>query len=171
MFLLLLLLALLPGSALWQGSGDEIGVVGYVLGPGGHGVSQQYDGTGARIIGPLPRGITALALDMPFYAQTRLPNVVVNGADALIDGGAVAVQPGAVLQIDLVDETGTAVPDLPISLEDTRPLSPLPITQLRTNQQGRGRVRAPPPRGAPRRGAPPGGSQRRGPLLPRPPSL
>ncbi|OLE82325.1 MAG: hypothetical protein AUF76_09905 [Acidobacteria bacterium 13_1_20CM_2_65_9] len=243
---LLLLLALLPGSALWQGSADEIGVVGYVLGPdgmpvssgtvviqstnvpattpieptgrfrfvparsgplrvtvsvaglapytfrltvpasrairlpvirldpatyfrvrfvtpegetittpqlrrrsfdangaliddipGGDGVSQQIDGTGATIIGPLPRGITALALDMPFYAQTRLPNVVVNGADALIDGGTVAVQPGAVLQIDLVDETGAAVPDLPISLEDTRPLSPLPITQLRTNQQGR----------------------------------
>ena len=243
---LLLLLALLPGSALWQGSADEVGVAGYVLGPdgmpvssgtvviqstnvpattpieptgrfrffpaqrgphrvtvsvaglapytfrltvpasrairlpvirlepatyfrvrfvtpegetittpqlrrrsfdangapiddvpGGDAVSQQADGTGATMIGPLPRGITALALDVPFYAQTRLSNVVVNGADALIDGGTVAVQPGAVLQIDLVDETGAAVPDHPISLEDTLPLSPLPMTQLRTNQHGR----------------------------------
>ncbi len=105
--------------------------------PGGDGISQQADGTGATMIGPLPRGITTLALDMPFYAQTRLSNVVVNGADALIDGGTVVVRPGAVLQIDLVDETGAAVPNHLISLEDTLPLSPLPITLLRTNQHGR----------------------------------
>src|SRR2546426_1110769 len=279
---LLLLLALLPGSALWEGSGDEIGVVGYVLGPdgmpvssgtvviqstnvpattpieptgrfrfvparsgplrvtvsvaglapytfrltvpasrairlpvirldpatcfrvrfvtpegetittpqlrrrsfdangaliddipGGDGVSQQIDGTGATIIGPLPRGITALALDMPFYAQTRLPNVVVNGADTLIDGGTVVVQRGAVLQIDLVDETGAAVPDLPILLEDTRPLSPLPIAELRTNQQGPARFHRPTPGPCLLRAGPRGtdacrwrGSRRAGPTSP-----
>jgi hypothetical protein len=37
--------------------------------------SIELDADGATRIGPLPHGITALALDMPIFAQTRVPNV------------------------------------------------------------------------------------------------
>ena len=55
----------------------------------------ERDADEATRIGPLPHGITALALDMPAFAQTRLPNISVTGADALLDGGTIVVQPGS----------------------------------------------------------------------------
>src|SRR5688572_24925396 len=65
--------------------------------------SIELDGDGATRIGPLPHGITALALDMPIFAQTRVPNFSVTGADALLDGGTIVVQPGSTLHVDLLD--------------------------------------------------------------------
>jgi hypothetical protein len=104
----------------------------------GDGVSNRIDGDGATTIGPLPRGITTLALDMPQLAQTRVPNVSVTGADTLIDGGTVIVQPGSVLHVDVVDGSGAPVPDHEVSLEDPLPMSPLVFPgRVRTNQQGR----------------------------------
>ena len=37
----------------------------------------EVDADGATRIGPLPHGLTAMALDMPTLAQTRIPNVSV----------------------------------------------------------------------------------------------
>jgi carboxypeptidase family protein len=100
--------------------------------------SIEFDGDGATRIGPLPHGITALALDTPIFAQTRVPNFSVTGADALLDGGTIVVQPGTTLHVDLLDASGMPVPDQFVLLEDLLPLSPLQFPQLvRTNAQGR----------------------------------
>ena len=100
--------------------------------------SFELDGDGATRMGPLPHGITALALDMPSFAQTRVPNVSVTGADTLLDGGTMVVQPGSTLQVDLLDASGMPVPDHFVLLEDVLPLSPIPFREpVRTNAEGR----------------------------------
>jgi carboxypeptidase family protein len=93
---------------------------------------------GAFAIGPLPRGIMALAVDNPLYAQTRLPEVKFDGVAKDIEGGTIVIeQPGAVLHVDLVDETSAPVPEHLVSIEDALPRSPLGFRPVRTNQQGR----------------------------------
>ena len=95
------------------------------------------DADGATRIGPLPHGITALALDTPLYAQTRLPNVSVTGVEPLLDGGTIVVQPGSTLHVDVLDASGTPVPGHEVLLEDVLPLSPLRFQPVRTNAKGR----------------------------------
>jgi hypothetical protein len=100
--------------------------------------SIELDGDGAARIGPLPRGITTLALDTPVFAQTRLPNFSATGADALIDGGTIVIQPGSTLHVDLLDASGMPVPDHFVQLEDVLPLSPLQFrSPVQTNAEGR----------------------------------
>ncbi len=99
--------------------------------------SVEFESDGAIRMGPLPHGVTALAIDTPAFAQTRLANVTVTGADALIDGGTIVVQPGATLHVDLLDASGRPVPNQFVLLEDVRPLSPLQLPLLRTNAEGR----------------------------------
>lgn len=97
-----------------------------------------FDADGATRIGPLPHGITTLALDTPIFAQTRVPNISVTGADALLDGGTIVVQPGSTLHVDLFDASGMPVPDQFVVLEDVLPLSPLRFPwPVQTNAQGR----------------------------------
>jgi hypothetical protein len=100
-------------------------------------VSDQIASDSTITIGPLPRGITTLALDTPPLALTRLPDLFVTGQDAVLDGGTVVVQPGAVLQVDVVDEGGAPVPQHDVFIEDVRPLSPIGFAPARTDQQGR----------------------------------
>jgi carboxypeptidase family protein len=96
------------------------------------------DNDGAFAIGPLSRGIMALAVDNPLFAQTRLPDVKFDGVPKDIDGGTIVIeQPGAVLHVDLVDDTGAPVPDHLVTLEDALPRSPLVFRPVRTNRQGR----------------------------------
>jgi hypothetical protein len=97
----------------------------------------QIESDGTITIGPLPRGITMLALDSSPFAQTRLPEVQVSGTETLLDGGTVVIQPGAVLLIDVVDETGAPIPQHDVFLEDVRSPSPLNFQPTETNQQGR----------------------------------
>lgn len=98
----------------------------------------ELDADGATRIGPLPHGITALALDMPIFAQTRVPNVSVTGADAILDGGTIVVQPGSTLHVDLLDASGLPVPGQLVLLEDLLPLSPLQFPwPVQTNGEGR----------------------------------
>jgi hypothetical protein len=97
----------------------------------------EVDPDGAVRIGPLPHGITTIALDTPPFAQTRLPNVSVTGAQALFDIGTVVVQPGAALQVDLLDASGMPVPNQYVVLEDVGSLSPLQFVPLQTNVEGR----------------------------------
>jgi len=100
--------------------------------------SIESDADAATRIGPLPHGITALALDMPLFAQTRLPNVSVTGADAILDGGTIVVQPGSTLHVDVLDASGMPVPDHLVLLEDLLPLSPLQFPwPVQTNAEGR----------------------------------
>ena len=100
--------------------------------------SIEIDGDGATRIGPLPHGITALALDAPIFAQTRVPNFSVTGAEALLDGGTIVVQPGSTLHVDLLDASGMPVPDHFVLLEDVLPLSPLQLpSPVGTNAEGR----------------------------------
>jgi len=61
----------------------------------------EVDADGATRIGPLPHGLTAMALDMPTLAQMRIPNVSVTGADPILDGGTIIVQSGSTLHVDL----------------------------------------------------------------------
>jgi hypothetical protein len=100
-------------------------------------VLEQVDGEGRVTIGPLPRGVTMLALDMPPLAQTRLPDLLVAGTDALLDAGTVIIEPGAVLHVDVVDETGAPVPKHDVSLQDFQLPSPLVFPAVRTDQRGR----------------------------------
>jgi hypothetical protein len=95
------------------------------------------DADGATRIGPLPHGTTTQALDTPGYAQTRIPNVSVTGAEPLLDGGTIVVQPGSTLHVDVLDGSGKPVPDHVVLLEDLLPLSPLRFPTLTTNAEGR----------------------------------
>jgi len=100
--------------------------------------SIELEGDGATRIGPLPHGITTLAIDAPTFAQTRLPNFSVTGTDALIDGGTIVIQPGSTLNVDVLDASGMPVPDQLVMLEDVLPLSPLQFPfPVRTNAEGR----------------------------------
>ena len=99
--------------------------------------SDRIDSDGTITVGPPLRGITTLALDTPPLAQTALPSLYVTGEQTLVDGGTVVVQPGAVLYVDVVDESGVPVPQHDVFVEDVRPLSPLVFPPVRTNQEGR----------------------------------
>ena len=100
-------------------------------------ITIELDTEGATRIGPLPQGITALALDTPLYAQMRLPNVSVTGKEPLVDGGTIVAQPGSTLHVDLVEASGMPVPRHDVTLEDVVPLSPLRFQPVRTNANGR----------------------------------
>jgi hypothetical protein len=105
----------------------------------GHGAmsdSVEYDH--AITIGPLPRGIMTVAVDMPLFAQTRLPDVNFGDTTKIVDGGTITIQrPGAVLHVDVLDGTGAPVPNHDVHIDDARPRSPLVFRPVRTNQQGR----------------------------------
>jgi protocatechuate 3,4-dioxygenase beta subunit len=104
----------------------------------GDRISDPADSDSAITIGPLPRGIMAAAVDMPFYAQTRLPDLNFGDAAKIVDGGTIVIQqPGAVLHVDVVDGTGAPLRNHEVYLDDTRPRSPLVFRPIRTNQQGR----------------------------------
>jgi hypothetical protein len=113
-----------------DGSGDPV-----LETPGA--TRSEIDADGTTRIGPLPLGTTALALDTPTYPRMRLPNVSVTGAEPLIDGGTIVVQPGAILQVDVFDASGTPVSGHEVLLEDVLPLSPLRFQSVRTNAKGR----------------------------------
>ena len=100
--------------------------------------SDSGDNDGATTIGPLPRGIMTLAVDMPFFAQTRLPDVNIADPSRDLDGGTVVIQqPGAVLNVDVMDGAGAGVPNHEMFIEDPHPRSPLVFRPERTNPQGR----------------------------------
>ena len=112
------------GKPIFDGLGDRI--------------SDPTDNDGAVTIGPMPGGIMTLAVDMPFFAQTRLPDVNLGGATKTVDGGTIAIQqPGAVLHVEVLDDTGAPVPNHEVHIDDARPRSPLVFQPVRTNQQGR----------------------------------
>jgi carboxypeptidase family protein len=101
-------------------------------------ISDRTDIDGAITIGPLPRGIMTMAVDMPLFAQTRLPEVNVGDATKIVEGGTITIQqPGAVLHVDVLDGTGAPVPNHEVHIDDARPRSPLVFRPVRTNQQGR----------------------------------
>jgi len=101
-------------------------------------ISDPADNDGAVLIGPLPRGITTLAVDHPVFARTRLPDLNFDGVAKIVEGGTVVLQqPGAVLDVDILDGAGAPVPAHEVHLEDALPRSPLVFRPVRTNQQGR----------------------------------
>jgi hypothetical protein len=102
-----------------------------------HRVTQQVESDGTVVIGPLPRGVTSLALDTPPLALTRLPNVLVTGTQAIVDGGTVIVEPGARLAVEVVDTTGAPVIEHDVFLEDALPFSPVGARRARTDASGR----------------------------------
>ena len=100
-------------------------------------VPDQMEPDGTTTIGPLPRGVTTMALDTPPLARTRLPDVRITNESAVVDGGTVIVEGGTVLHVDVVDGDGVPVPDHGVLLEDAVPLSPLTFPPARTDQSGR----------------------------------
>jgi hypothetical protein len=92
---------------------------------------------GTTIMGPLPFGRVLLALDAIPFARVRLSDVDVNEAGALFDAGTIVVQPGAVLNVDVVDEAGTVVADHDVTLEDVALPPLLGSRRLRTDGNGR----------------------------------
>lgn len=112
------------GKPIFDGAGDRI--------------SDRTDNDGAITIGPLPGGIMTLAVDLPLFAQTRLPDVNFGDARKSVDGGTITIQqPGTVLHVDVFDGTGAPVSNHEIGIDDPRPRSPLVFRLVRTNQQGR----------------------------------
>ncbi|HXI28192.1 MAG TPA: carboxypeptidase regulatory-like domain-containing protein, partial [Vicinamibacterales bacterium] len=111
---------------------------GPIADPLGDQPSAPGENDGAITIGPLPPGIMTLAIDMPFFARTRVPDVHVADATKNIDGGTIVIQqPGAVLNVNVLDGAGAAVANHDVSLEDPRPRSPLVFPRERTNLKGR----------------------------------
>lgn len=110
---------------------------GAVSGLAALGAEVVTDIEGVMTIGPLPRGVTTLALDAPPFAPRRLPDLHVTGADSLIDGGTVTVDAGATLHVDVVNAAGAPVPAHEVILDELRPLSPLPLRTVRTTAAGR----------------------------------
>ena len=100
-------------------------------------VGEQLESDGTVSIGPLPKGVTMLVMDSPPLAQTRLRDLFVTGAESVIEGGTLAIPPGAVLHVDLVDSKGAPVTNHDVMLEDAAMPSPLAFAPRRTNQQGR----------------------------------
>jgi hypothetical protein len=93
---------------------------------------------GATMIGPLPRGVMTWVVDMPFFAQTRLPDVTIVDAIKMLDAGTITIQhPGAILQVDVTGETGAPVTNHVVGLEDVRLRSPLIFPPQRTDGHGR----------------------------------
>jgi protocatechuate 3,4-dioxygenase beta subunit len=100
--------------------------------------AERLDAEGAIMIGPLPTGFTMLALDHQPYAITRLPDLEVTGTEAVLDGGTIVVQQGAVLHVDVTESSGGAVVDHEVILEDAAAgFSALPLRRGHTDQQGR----------------------------------
>lgn len=99
--------------------------------------AEQSDADGGVTIGPLPWGVTMMAVDVPPFAQTRLRDLVVTGKDPLIDAGVITIQPGATLQADIVDDHGAPVAAHDVWIEDATPQSPLSFRPVKTNPQGR----------------------------------
>lgn len=92
---------------------------------------------GITTIGPLPRGIAVLGVDTPPFARTPLPDVRVTGESPLIDAGTVTLEPGATLQVTVVDGAGNPVPDHEVHLDDGVALSSVPWPPVRTDANGR----------------------------------
>jgi hypothetical protein len=103
----------------------------------GDRTGEQSESEGVTTIGPLTRGITTLALDMPLFAQTRVPEFQVAGTVGVVDGGTIVVQRGSALHVEAIDAAGRPVPNVEVVLEDALPRSPLAFRPIRTNQQGR----------------------------------
>ena len=101
------------------------------------GQGSSVDTDGAITVGPLPRGVTALALDMPALAVTPVRDITVTGGDSVVDAGTITVQPGTVLHVDLIDGTGAPVPSRPITIEPVAPFSALTPRLVNTDKQGR----------------------------------
>ena len=115
----------------------SVGVDGVSFpGPGADG-SSRVDADGSITIGPLPNGVTTLALDMPGLAQTRLPDVTVRGDQRRHDGGTIVIPPGTVLRVEIVNGDGAPVANHPVAIEDVRPNSPLAVRTVRTDHVGR----------------------------------
>ena len=100
-------------------------------------IAIEVDANGTTTIGPLPLGKTLLALDNPPFALSRLPDLDVGPEATLLDGGTVVLQIGAVLNVDVVDDTGAPVSDHVVTLEDVARPSPLPGRTVHTDRDGR----------------------------------
>lgn len=100
-------------------------------------VRERVDSDGTVTIGPLPPGRTLLAFDRSGWAQTRLPDAIVNGSQPLIDIGQIGIGAGGTLRVDVVDAVGAAVPDHNVWLEDAQQPSPLFFSPMKTDAQGR----------------------------------
>ena len=71
----------------------SVGVDGVSFPGAGVDGSSRVDADGSITIGPLPNGITTMALDMPGLAQTRLPDITVRGHQGRHDGGTIVIRP------------------------------------------------------------------------------
>ena len=96
----------------------------------------RIDADGSVRIGPLPHGRTLLAFDHPALAQTRLPDIDVNGTQPLIDGGTIVIAPSSRLEVEIVDGRGRPVPRHEVWIEDAIQPSPLWFAPVKTNDEG-----------------------------------
>lgn len=103
----------------------------------GEWVPGGVDPDGTTTMGPLPRGVTVLASDTPPFARKRLRDVRVTGESPLVDAGTVRLEPGAVLNVQVVDGAGTPVPGHDVFVDDGVALSPLGFPPARTDERGR----------------------------------
>ena len=100
-------------------------------------VTDRVDAAGQLTIGPLPPGVTTVALNTPPFAQARLRDLYVTGEGTTLDGGTVVLQTGTTLMVDVLDRTGAPIVAHDVVLEDALPLSPLQFAPQRTDAMGR----------------------------------
>ena len=101
-----------------------------------HGAAR-LDGEGGITLGPLARGLHTPFVDMPAMALTALKPVAVTGEESMLDAGTIAILPGTVLHVDLVDGSGAPVTNHLVTIHDVAPDSPLSFPEARTDQHGR----------------------------------
>lgn len=78
-----------------------------------------------------------MAFNRPPFAQTRLRDVNVTGTKQVIEGGTIAIGPGAQLHVAILDGGGQPVQRHDVWLEDAVQPSPLSFMTVKTNEQGR----------------------------------
>ena len=100
-------------------------------------VREQVEPDGSITIGPFPPGRTMMAFNRPPIAQTRLRDISVTGRRQVIEGGTIAIGPGAPLHVDIVDSRGQAVTRHDVWIEDAVQPSPMSFMPVKTNEQGR----------------------------------
>lgn len=121
-------------AALRRRSIDSGGLT--IADPLGH-VRDQVEPDGSLTIGPLPMGRLLLAFDRTPLAITRLPDVNVTGKPARMERGTITIQPGGRLEVDVLDEAGSPLPNHGVSIEDATQPSPMFFQPARTDERGR----------------------------------
>jgi hypothetical protein len=124
----------LPAAVAWSSFRVNGTVIdGRAVGPRPNPVREA---DGSTLVGPLPRGVTMMAVDAPHLARMRLRDVRVTGDTPIIDAGTYVVEPGATLRVLVVDRDGKPIQGHDVFLDDGKIMGPFVIPPAKTDTEG-----------------------------------